>query len=177
MQTPAFLMAPRDVEATSVDRWAGVSGAESGGFVPQIAPALLETPPKPLEVDPVDLGLRLLAEARPAHNRLVVRCTPEFHAWAAGLADFWGVSLTSLVEQSLRRAAESSGFDQLPPRRYLPSPRFRPASVRALVNEKRETLRGVSGGKLDEFGSSAEPNESDGAITSDAPHGTAPLGL
>jgi hypothetical protein len=59
----------------------------------------------------------------------VIRCTPEFHAWAVGLADFVGFAgLTQLVEHSLRIMAESRGFPILPPRRFVASsrPRRRP---------------------------------------------------
>jgi hypothetical protein len=67
-------------------------------------------------------------------RRLVIRCTSEYHAWACGLADWMGgLDLTLLVETGLRKLAEGSGFEQLPPRRYYP--------VTALTREERRRRR------------------------------------
>ncbi len=58
------------------------------------------------------------------HGRIVLRCSPEYHAWACGLADWMGgIGLTLTLETGLRRLAESSGYPTLPPRRYRPGPR------------------------------------------------------
>jgi hypothetical protein len=94
----------------------------SGGMTLEIADSDPETAPGRDD---------LVEPLPPRHDRIVLRCTPEFHAWAAGLGDWMGVGLTTIVEQALRVYAESRMFPQLPPRRYVRSSRPRPARRRA----------------------------------------------
>jgi hypothetical protein len=104
------------------------------------APDLAKSEDLPLEtvvvpvVETPNLPAVIPPEPVAPPRRLVIRCTPQYHAWACGLADWMGgLDLTLLVETGLRRLAEGSGFDQLPPRRYFP--------VTALSREERRRRR------------------------------------
>jgi hypothetical protein len=92
--------------------------SERGGARPEID----DLDAKPAAPAIVDVGELL----PPRHDRLVFRCTPEFHAWVAALGDFMGVGMTTILEQSLRVYAESRMFPIVPPRRFVASPRPRP---------------------------------------------------
>lgn len=53
-------------------------------------------------------------------TRLALRCTPDFHRWACGLADHMSLNLTQAVVQGLIRIAEGSGYHHKIPTRYAP---------------------------------------------------------
>lgn len=136
MLNAPFIHPCGEAEARTVDRFAGVSYPEPPPFVPQIAPNGSETPEARPIAEAARVGLEVLAGPPPRADRMaqagrkvVLRCSPEWHAWAVGFADWMGVSITVLVEQALRRMAEGTGYPALPPRRYRPSPRARRTSA------------------------------------------------
>jgi hypothetical protein len=79
------------------------------------------TPPITLAVHTgSDPGVSELSRsADPCSKRLVIRVTPQAHAYAHALAAHCSLSLTDLIWQTLYRQADTSGFHHKVPARFV----------------------------------------------------------
>lgn len=100
----------------------GESGPKWGELVPK-------SPLTGAKVAPID--------RKQPKERIVIRCTPEFASWCAGLADHLGISVSLAVECGLARLSDHHVYRDPIPRRWQ--------SIRSKLRERRRpTDREVS---------------------------------
>ena len=58
-------------------------------------------------------------------RRIVIRCTPAYHAWVVGLADHASATVSRSIQVGLARLADQVGFIEPIPRRVEPNPHYR----------------------------------------------------